>query len=84
MNILSRCAVVSAVASLLLTGSAFAQATTPAPKPAPSAMAPAEKKAEKPHTAISLDCSKQADAQGLHGKKRKAFRKTCMKDAKPN
>jgi len=84
MNILSRCAVATAVASLLLTGTAFAQATAPAPKPDSAATAPVEKKDEKPRSAISRDCSKQADAQGLHGKKRKAFRKACMKDGKPS
>ncbi len=32
-----------------------------------------------PRTAVSLDCSKQADAKNLHGKDREKFRKTCMK-----
>ncbi|MBX9592130.1 MAG: hypothetical protein K2X43_22790 [Hyphomonadaceae bacterium] len=35
----------------------------------------------KPRTAISLDCSKQADAKGLHGKARKSFRAKCKRDA---
>jgi hypothetical protein len=65
-------------------GSAFAQATAPA-APAPAApatkMAPAEKKAEKPRTAASLECSKEADAKGLHGKERKKFRSECKKAA---
>jgi hypothetical protein len=80
-------AAVAAVASLLLMGSAFAQTTapaTPAPAaktaPAPKA-APAEKKAEKPRTAASLQCSKDADAKGLHGKERKKFMSECKKAA---
>ena len=69
-------------ASLLLAGSAFAQATAPAAKTAPAATtAPAEKKAEKPRTAASLECSKEADAKGLHGKDRKKFRSECKKTA---
>lgn len=34
-------------------------------------------KAATPHSAVSLDCSKQADAKGLHGKKREAYRSKC-------
>jgi hypothetical protein len=30
-----------------------------------------------PRSAASLECSKEADAQGLHGKKRKEFRSKC-------
>lgn len=30
-------------------------------------------------TAKSLDCSKQADAKGLHGKPRKSFMSSCKK-----
>jgi hypothetical protein len=33
-------------------------------------------------TAQSLECSKQADAKGLHGKERKAFRSHCLHDMK--
>ena len=81
-------AAATAVASLLLLSSAFAQTTTPA-TPAPAAktapapkMAPAEKKAEKPRTAASLQCSKDADAKGVHGKERKKFMSECKKAAK--
>jgi len=86
ISIASRAAAI-VVASLLLTGAAFAQTTTPA-TPAPAAktaaepkMAPAEKKAEKPRTTASLECSKEADAKGLHGKERKKFRSECKKAA---
>jgi psiF repeat len=75
-------------ASMLLTGSAFAQ--TPAPAPAPAAKAapadakaaPAEKKAQKPRSAASLACSKDADEKKLHGKERKKFMSECKAAAK--
>jgi hypothetical protein len=35
----------------------------------------------KPHSAISLECSKEADAKGLHGKERKHFRAKCKREA---
>jgi hypothetical protein len=81
MTISSR-AVATAFASVLLMGSAFAQ--TPAPAtPAPATkMAPAEKKAEKPRTAASLECSKEADTKDVHGKERKKFMSECKKAAK--
>jgi phosphate-selective porin len=82
MTFSSRAAAI-AVASLLLTSSAFAQAitpTTPAAKTAPAPKAaPSEKKAEKPRTAASLQCSKDADAKSLHGKERKKFMSECKK-----
>ena len=34
----------------------------------------------KPRTAISIECSKQADAKGLHGKARHSFRNKCKRD----
>jgi hypothetical protein len=81
MTISSRVAA-TAFASLFLISSAFAQATAPA-TPAPATkMAPAEKKAEKPRTAESLQCSKDADAKSLHGKERKKFMSECKKAAK--
>ena len=87
MTTMSSRALATAFAFLLLMGSALAQAPTPAaPAPAPAAktMAPpaaAEKKAAKPRTAVSLECSKQADAKGLHGEERKKFRSECKKAA---
>ena len=52
-------------------------ATTKAGRPtaAPSKAA----KAQAPRTAVSLDCSKQADAKNLHGKERKSFRDKCKR-----
>ena len=80
-------AAATAVASLLLLSSASAQTTAPA-TPAPAAKTapapksvPAEKKAEKPRTAASLQCSKDADAKGVHGKERKKFMSECKKAA---
>ena len=74
-------------ASLLLGGTAFAQTMAPATPAPASKMAPAAK-VEKPRTAASLECSKEADAKGLHGKERKKFRSECKakaaKSAKTN
>jgi len=81
MMTLSSRAAATAIASLLLMGSAFAQTAAPA---APAATtAPAAKMDKKPvvHTAASLECSKEADAKGLHGKERKKFRSDCKKTA---
>ena len=70
-------------ALLLLGGTAFAQApATPAPA---SKMAPTAKKIQKPRTAASLECSKEATAKSLHGKERKKFLAGCKaKAANPN
>ena len=85
MTTFSSRAAATAVASLLLMSSAFAQTTTPATpaaKTTPAAKAaPVEKKAEKPRTAASLQCSKDADAKGVHGKERKKFMSECKKAA---
>jgi psiF repeat len=89
MTISSR-ATAAAFASLFLMSTAFAQTTAPAAPapatkmaPAPATkMAPAEKKAEKPRTAASLECSKEADTKGVHGKERKKFMSECKKAAK--
>jgi hypothetical protein len=79
MITLSSRAAAAVFASLLLIGSAAAQTATPA-TPAPAAKAaPAEKKAAKPRTAASLECSKEADTKGIHGKERKKFMSECKK-----
>ena len=79
MTLASRLAVV-AIASLFATGTAFAQTAAPAAKT--DSTTTADKKAPKEHSAESLECSKQADAKGLHGKERKKFRSDCIKTAK--
>ena len=82
-------ATVFAVASA--TAAAAQGTTTQTPPPAPAAkMAPTAKTApaktakvrdpSKPRSAASIECSKQADAKGLHGKERKTFRAACKKD----
>lgn len=75
-------AIVTCLASMLMASAAVAQ-TAPA---APAAAAPATTSAAAPaakkpvvRTAKSLECSKQADAKGLHGKPRKGFMSTCKK-----
>jgi hypothetical protein len=78
ITISSRAAGLALATSLLFAGAAFAQtSTTPAPAASPAPAA----KAEKPRTAASLECSKEADAKGLHGKERKKFRSDCKKEA---
>jgi len=83
MTKISSLATATAVVSLLLMGAASAQTTAPAKTDATKtdAKAPAEKKAEKPRTTASLECSKEADAKGLHGKERRKFRSECKKAA---
>lgn len=81
MTFASRAAV-AALASLLVTGVAYAQSTPPAKTDTKTdAAAPADKKAAKPRTAASLECSKEADAKGLKGKERRKFRSECKKAA---
>jgi hypothetical protein len=64
------------VALAMSFGAAQAEMAAPAPK----AAAPAAKAAPKERTAKSLECSKQADAKGLHGKERQKFRAACKKE----
>ena len=64
-------------------------ASTPSAKPvaAPAKPLPkrtvgdnsASKPNVKPRTAVSIDCSKQADSKGMHGKPREKFRNDCKK-----
>ena len=80
MTLASRLAA-AALASLLVSGAAFAQTAAPAAK-SDAAATTDKKAAPKAHSAESLECSKQADAKGLHGKERKKFRSECIKSAK--
>ena len=77
--------VASVFASIVLAGSALAQSpTTPAPTPPASASTKMVGKPPVVRTEASLECSKEADAKGLHGKERKKFRSDCKKTgAKP-
>ena len=42
----------------------------------------AQEKTKPARSTASLECSKQADEKGLHGKARKSFRSKCLKDMK--
>jgi hypothetical protein len=83
MTLSSRLAA-TAVASLFLMGSAFAQTPAPSTAPAASKSPAAATMAKKPRSAASMECSKEADAKGLHGKERKKFRKDCARAKKTN
>lgn len=84
MTMISSRLAATAFASLLLAGSAFAQTPAPATPAAPATSAAPAAKATtaKPHSAASVECSKEADAKSLHGKDRKKFRSQCKADAK--
>jgi invasion protein IalB len=71
MTISSRVAAAIGASFLLFATPIFAQTTTPAPAAKPA----------KVHSAESIECSKEADAKGLHGKERKKFRSECKKAA---
>jgi psiF repeat-containing protein len=75
MTISSRLAAAIGASFLLFATPVLAQ--TPAAKSDTAPMA----KTSKPRSAESLECSKEADAKGLHGKERKKFRSECKKEA---
>ena len=79
MTISSRLAAAIGASFLLFATPVFAQSTA-APAAKSDAAAPMAKTA-KPHSAESIECSKEADAKGLHGKERKKFRSECKKAA---
>jgi psiF repeat len=72
----------AAISSLLIAGPALAQNAPAAKSDTAAAPAMTEKKAPKARSAESVECSKEADAKGLHGKERKKFRSECVKSAK--
>jgi psiF repeat-containing protein len=65
-------AIAAAMTALLIGGAAFAQTAAPPPA-APAAPAVAA------HSAKSIECSKEADAKGLHGEARRKFRADCKR-----
>ncbi len=72
------------ISLLAFSGAAVAQTTAPAPAAPAAPSAPAMPKADtgkmqKPRSAKSMECSKQADSQSLHGKPRHAFMSKCKK-----
>jgi hypothetical protein len=81
MMISSRLAAAIGASLLLFATPVFAQTTAPAAKSDMAAPAAMDKKPAKAQTPESLECSKEADAKGLHGKERKKFRSECKKTA---
>ena len=79
MTISTRLAAAIGASLLLFATPVFAQ-TTAAPA-AKSDATPAAKTA-KVHSPESIECSKEADEKGLHGKERKKFRSECKRAAK--
>ncbi len=73
---LTKAALAGALALSLTAGGAVAQ-TAAAPAGAAIPMTPMAKRVEKPRTAQSLECSRKADAQNVHGKPRKTFMSKC-------
>ncbi len=67
MKKLSTFALVAALAGFGVSP-VLAQSTTTTAPPAKPAVT---------HSAKSIECSKEADAKGLHGKARKKFRSAC-------
>lgn len=66
----------TAGALVLMLGGAPAMAQT---STAPTTTTAPAAKAKAPRTAKSIECSKEADAKGLHGAERKKFREECKK-----
>jgi hypothetical protein len=79
----SRASAAAAITCLLVFAApVLAQTTVPgAAKSDTTAPATPDKRTSKPRSAASLECSKEADAKGLHGKERKKFRAECKKAA---
>lgn len=72
-------AAISLCASLALAQTAAQPPASSAAKPAASPSAASSHASAKPRSATSLECSKKADAQGLHGKARRKFRSECKR-----
>jgi hypothetical protein len=79
MTISSRLAAAIGASFLLFATPVFAQSTA-APAAKSDTAAPMAKPA-KVRSPESMECSKEADAKGLHGKERKKFRSECKKAA---
>ena len=87
----SRVAAALGASLLFFATPVFAQSTAaPAAKSdsaAPAAAPTSEgaspmTKSGKPRSPESMECYKQADEKGLHGKERKKFHHACVKEAK--
>jgi hypothetical protein len=83
---LSTFAAAFGVACLVATSAFATDAAAPAGSPSPTPTASSAMKPDKPDKAAmeakSQECSKEADAKGLHGKERKKFREKCKKGDK--
>jgi psiF repeat len=77
---------ITTMMSAFCASAAFAQTTPTTPPgtnpPAATKPTPKVKAPETPRSAESIECSKQADAKGLHGKPRQTFRANCIKGMK--
>ena len=74
--------VLGAIAGSFLAGSVFAQTPSPTTPPVASPTTkptPKGKATTAPQTPEGIECSKQADAKGLHGQERIRFRANCKK-----
>jgi psiF repeat len=72
--------IIATLVASLDEGSALAQSTTPSTQHTPAvSQTTAKPTITKAPTQASIECSKQADAKGLHGKARKHFRSECRK-----
>ena len=72
---------IAAIVGSFCATTALAQTSPPAsPPPAGAKTAPKNTATTKARTPESIECSKQADAQGLKGKTRKTFRAKCKRD----
>ena len=73
--------IIGMLVSAFSVSAALAQTTTSTEPKSSTASKSVPKTAvpQNARTAESLECSKQADAKGLHGKERKKFRATCKR-----
>jgi len=78
---LSTFAAAFGVACLVATSAFAVDAASPTATPSPAASS-AMKPDKAAMEAKSQECSKEADAKGLHGKDRKKFREKCKKGDK--
>ena len=65
--------------SALCVGLAVSFTTVAGAETATTPTTTTPKKATAPRSAKSIECSKLADAKGLHGKERRVFRAKCKK-----
>jgi hypothetical protein len=63
----------AALGTVAILSTATVQAEPAAPSPTPTAPTKATRSAK------SLECSRQANEKGLHGKERRKFRRQCIR-----